>query len=224
MPMADLPPKPIPPKQFIEDWLPKAFAEAEVPPEAKEVDVQLGVKLDGDGGGEWVLHMQRGALRVAPGSREQAAFTFVQSVADWRGALWEGRGGAIGRQAVAMFKPGAQAAAARPGQMGAGPPSPAALAEMQKLNGMIRMEVTGAEGGDWSVAFKIGPGPIPEQATTTITMSAADAEALERGELDPMQAFMSGRMRVAGDMTLMMQMQAIQMQVAAAQAAQKGSA
>jgi len=39
-----------------------------------------------------------------------------------------------------------------------------------------------------------------------------------------MQAFMSGRMRVAGDMTLMMQMQAIQMQVAAQQAAQKGSA
>jgi hypothetical protein len=166
--------------------------------------------------------MQRGELRVAPGSREQAAFTFVQSVTDWRGALWEGRGGAIGRQAVAMFKPGAQAAAARPGQMGAGPPSPAALAEMQKLNGMIRMEVTGAEGGDWSVAFKIGPGPIPEQATTTISMSAADAEALERGELDPMQAFMSGRMRVAGDMTLMMQMQAIQMQVAAQQA-QRGN-
>jgi putative sterol carrier protein len=68
------------------------------------------------------------------------------------------------------------------------------------------------------VACKIGPGPIPEQATTTISSSAADAEALERGELDPMQAFMSGRMRVAGDMTLMMQMQAIQMQVAAARA------
>jgi len=220
--MAELPASPIPPKQFIEEWLPRAFAEAEVPPEAREVDVQLGVYLHGDEGGEWVLHMQRGELRVAPGSRDQAAFTFVQSVVDWRGALWEGRGGAIGRQAVAMFKPGAPAAAARPGQMGAGPPSPAALAEMQKLNGMIRMEVTGAEGGDWSVAFKIGPGPIPEQATTTISMSAADAEALERGELDPMQAFMSGRMRVAGDMTLMMQMQAIQMQVAAQQA-QRGN-
>jgi hypothetical protein len=220
--MAELPPSPIPPKQFLEQWLPKAFAESEAPPEAQEIDVQLGVHLHGDGGGEWVLHMQRGSLRVASGSREQAAFTFVQSVEDWRGALWEGRGGAIGRQAVAMFKPGTPAAAARPGQMGAGPPSPAALVEMQKLNGMIRMEVTGAEGGDWSVAFKIGPGPIPEQATTTISMSAADAEALERGELDPMQAFMSGRMRVAGDMTLMMQMQAIQMQVAAAQA-QRGN-
>jgi putative sterol carrier protein len=44
---------------------------------------------------------------------------------------------------------------------------------------------------------------------------------MDRGELDPMQAFMSGKLRVAGDMTLMMQMQAIQMQVAAAEAAKK---
>jgi hypothetical protein len=217
--MADFPASPIPPKQYLEDWLPRAFAEADVPAEARSVDVQLGVRLEGEGGGEWVLHMQAGQLKVSSTSRDQAAFTFVQSVVDWRGALWEGRGGAIGRQSLALFKPGAEPAAQpRPGQMGAGPPSPAALAEMQKLNGMIRMEVTGAEGGDWAVAFKIGPGPIPEQPTTTISMSAADAEALERGELDPMQAFMSGRMRVAGDMTLMMQMQAIQMQVAAQQA------
>ncbi len=223
--MAEFPASPLPPKQFLEEWLPRAFAEAPVPPEARDVDVQLGVQLVGEGGGEWLFVLREGRLEVRPASRDQAAFTFVQTVADWRGALWEGRGGAIGRQSLSLFKPGAQSEQpARPGQMGAGPPSPAALVEMQKLNGMIRMEVTGAEGGDWAVAFKVGPGPIPEQPTTTITMSAADAEAMERGELDPMQAFMSGRMRVAGDMTLMMQMQAIQMQVAAQQAAQKGSA
>jgi hypothetical protein len=214
--MAEFPASPLPPKQFLEDWLPRAFAEAEVPAEARDVEVQLGLLLTGDGGGEWVFRLAGGRLEVTPATRDQAAFTFVQSVDDWRGALWEGRGGAIGRQSLSLFKPGAAAAApARPGQMGAGPPSPAALAEMQKLNGMIRMEVTGAEGGDWAVAFKLGPGPIPEQPTTTISIAAADAEAMERGELDPMQAFMSGRMRVAGDMTLMMQMQAIQMQVAA---------
>jgi putative sterol carrier protein len=74
------------------------------------------------------------------------------------------------------------------------------------------------------VAFKLGPGPIPEQPTTTVSIASADADAMDRGELDPMQAFMSGKLRVAGDMGLMMQMQAIQMQVAAAQAAQKGTA
>jgi hypothetical protein len=36
-----------------------------------------------------------------------------------------------------------------------------------------------------------------------------------------MTAFMSGRMRVEGDMTLMLQVQAVQMQVAAASAAAK---
>ncbi len=62
--------------------------------------------------------------------------------------------------------------------------------------------------------FSLGP-------TTTVSVSAADAAALERGELDPMQAFMAGRIQVAGDMTLLMQMQAIQMQAAAMAQAKK---
>jgi putative sterol carrier protein len=49
-------------------------------------------------------------------------------------------------------------------------------------------------------------------------VTAEDAAALERGELDPMQAFMSGRIQIAGDMTLLMQMQAIQMQAQASKA------
>ena len=57
--------------------------------------------------------------------------------------------------------------------------------------------------------------------TTTLTLSEADAAAIGRGELDPMTAFMSGRMRVEGDMTLMLQVQAVQMQVAAASATPK---
>jgi len=222
--MAEFPPSPLPPKQFLEEWLPRAFADADLPPEARSAEVTLGLALLGPDGGEWLFEMKDGRLAVRPGSRDGAAFTVVQSVDDWRGALWEGRGGAIGRQSLSLFKPGARAEApARPGAMGAGPPSPAALAEMRKLDGMIRMEVTGAEGGDWAVAFKLGPGPIPAQPTTTISVTAADAEAMDRGELDPMQAFMSGKLRVAGDMTLMMQMQAIQMQVAAAEAAKKSA-
>ena len=55
--------------------------------------------------------------------------------------------------------------------------------------------------------------------TATVTITAEDAAAMESGELNPMEAFMAGRIQVAGDMTLMMQMQAISMQ-AAAQAAQ----
>jgi len=217
--MAEFPASPLSPAEFLEQWLPRAFAEADIPDEARNVDLQVGVCLHGDAGGEWVFEVTAGVLAVLPGSRDECAFTFVQTVDDWRGALWEGRGGAIGRQSVALFKPGSQPAAAAPGQMGPGPPNAAALEEMRKLDGVIRMCVTGAEGGDWAVGFKLGPGPIPEEPTTIVSITAEDAAALESGELDPMQAFMGGKLQVQGDMTLMMQMQAIQMQAAAAAAA-----
>lgn len=222
--MADFPAKPVAPSEFFESFLPQAFAEAEIPAEMKEVELQLGVHLAGEGGGEWLFEIKDGKLRVAQGSRNDAAFSIVQSVEDWRGALWEGRGGAIGQQASAMFRPGglSSAQAAAPGGMG-GAPSPAALQQMRALNGMIRMTVTGAQGGDWSVAFKLGPGDVPAEPTTTVTISSDDAAAMQAGTLNPMQAFMEGRIQVGGDMTLMMQMQAIQMQ-AAAQAAAKPKA
>ena len=207
--MSQLPPPGTPAKEFFERFVPKAFADNPLPEDAKQVDVTLGVRLEGEGGGEWRFHLKQGELRVAPGATEDAAFTVIQSVADWRGALWEGRGGAFGRQSQALFQPGA-------GAGGGGAIAPSALAQLQALRGVIKMVVTGDKGGDWSVAFKLGPGPVPEQPTTTVSVSADDAAALERGELDPMQAFMAGRIQVAGDMTLLMQMQAIQMQAAAA--------
>ena len=83
------------------------------------------------------------------------------------------------------------------------------------------MVVSGEEGGDWKVDFKLGPGAIPAEPTTTITVTAADAAAMDRGELDPMQAFMSGRIQITGDMTLLMQMQAILMQAQALAAVQE---
>jgi putative sterol carrier protein len=213
--MADFPESPISPAEFFERFLPRAFAEGDLPHEVRRVEVTLGVQLDGHGGGEWVFELREGELAVESGSRAEADFTVVQSVEDWRGALWEGRGGAIGKQAASLFRPGPRPAV---GALGAAP-SPAALGRLQGLDGLIRMIVSGGEGGDWQVGFKLGPGPIPEDATTTVTISAADADALERGELNPLEAFMAGRIQIAGDLALMMQMQAIQMQAAAEVAA-----
>ena len=212
--MSQLPPPGTSPAEFFERVIPRMFQSNPPPDEARQLDVKLGVRLEGEGGGEWSYHLKGGELSVSRGSTEDSAFTLVQSVADWRGALWEGRGGAFGKQSQALFTPGGGAAG--PGAM-----APAALQQLQMLRGLIRMVVTGGPGGDWAVGFKLGPGPIPDPPTTTVTVAAADAEAMERGELDPMQAFMSGRIQIAGDMTLLMQMQAIQMQAQAMAAAQK---
>jgi putative sterol carrier protein len=72
--------------------------------------------------------------------------------------------------------------------------------------------VAGGAAGDWRVDFKLGPGAIPESPTTTVSIHAEDADQMQRGELNPMDAFMAGRIQLAGDLTLVMQLQAAQMQ------------
>jgi putative sterol carrier protein len=211
------PPAPVPPSSFFSDFLPKAFAEAGLPPGSENLDLKLGIELTGPGGGEWVFEVEGRALRVREAPRDATAFTVRQSVADWRGALWGGRGGAVARQAMSIFRPGEPPV---PGPAGlAGPPSPAALALLGAARGSLRLVVAGGSGGDWQVEFKLGPGKIPGTPTTTVTIQAEDADRMERGELNPMEAFMAGRIQVTGDMALLMQLQAAQMQATMAAAA-----
>src|SRR5262245_31496353 len=211
------PPSPVPPSRFFSDFLPKAFAEAGLPPGSENLGLKLGIELTGPGGGQWVFEVEGGTLRVREAPRDATAFTVRQSVADWRGALWEGRGGPVARQAMAIFRPGEPPT---PGPAGlAGPPGPAALALLGGARGSLRLVVAGGPGGDWQVEFKLGPGEIPEAPTTTVTIQAEDADRMERGELNPMEAFMAGRIQVAGDMALLMQLQAAQMQASLAAAA-----
>lgn len=224
--MSAFPDAPIAPHEFMESVLPEALEAARLPEGADDLAVKLGVRLEGDEGGEWLLEIGGGRVRVEPGSRADAAFTYVQSVEDWRGALWEGRGGAIGRAAAGLFRPDARSGAG-PGARGLGAvPSPAALEAMRALSGMVRIMVRDGEDADasgtWRLDLVLGRGEIPAEPTTTVHVSAEDAEAMERGELDPMHAFMAGRIRVEGDMTLMLQMQAAQLQAAGARAGGSG--
>ena len=206
--MVAFPTEPVSAREFFEEVLPEDFAAMELPEGAQENAVKLGVQLDGEGGGEWLFSLIDEQLQVEPGSRADAAFSLVQSVEDWRGALWERRGGAIGRQAGNLFRPGAISSDAAP--------KPELLAPLQQLDGLIRLVVEGGEGGDWSLGLKLGPGEIPSEASATVSVSADDAAAMESGELDPMQAFMTGRIQVSGDMALVMQFQLILMQAASA--------
>jgi SCP-2 sterol transfer family protein len=212
--MAEFPSAPIKPSEFFESFLPTAFSEAGLRETLGALDLPLGVRLEGRGGGEWLLRLDGDRLRVEPGSRSSAAFTVVQSVEDWRGALWEGRGGAIGRQAAGVFRPDG-GASSRLAELIA--PSAAALAQMQGLSGLVRVSITDGAGGDWSLGVKLGPGEIPSEPTTTVSLHAEDADAMVRGDLNPLEAFMGGRIQIAGDLTLLMQIQAIQMQAANAQ-------
>ncbi|MCL4297902.1 MAG: SCP2 sterol-binding domain-containing protein [Anaerolineae bacterium] len=76
------------------------------------------------------------------------------------------------------------------------------------LNATIQLELTGEGGGDW--VLKIASGTIavtPGRTSTpnlTLTMAATDYIALSRGEANPVNLFMAGKIKLQGDMTLAM--------------------
>jgi hypothetical protein len=210
--MPEFPRSPVSPAELLESYLPAALEAAPGTERIGDVSVALGVQLVGEGGGEWVLDLQGGAARVRSGSRAQAAFSYVQTVEDWRGALWEGRGGAVGRGAAALFRPGAAEVEAAFGMVGPG--IPAALQALGTVRGLLHVVVSD-NGGEWRVGLQLGPGEIPAAPTTEVCVSAADADSMLAGDLKPIEAFMAGRIRVLGDMGLVFQIQAAQMQAAA---------
>jgi len=76
----------------------------------------------------------------------------------------------------------------------------------QGLDAVFQFDITGNEGGMWNVSVKDGVCEVQEgthvSPTVTLTLSAEDWLAMVNKELNPMQAFMSGQLRVSGDMML----------------------
>ncbi len=67
-------------------------------------------------------------------------------------------------------------------------------------------------GGDGAIMLDGAGEKVSEDdgaADTTIKMSWADWEAMTRGELDGMTAFMTGKLKVEGDMSNAMQLQGV---------------
>src|SRR5689334_12731981 len=76
------------------------------------------------------------------------------------------------------------------------------------LNKIIQWNITGEEPGVWAFHIVDGTGHlIPggvEKPDTTFTVKSKDWLAIAEGRLDSMKAFMTGKLKVTGDMTLAM--------------------
>ena len=78
----------------------------------------------------------------------------------------------------------------------------------KKANGVFQFNITkgpGGKGATWTVDAKGGncvKPSAPPKADCTITISDADFVAMSTGKLNGMQAFMSGKMKIKGNMAL----------------------
>ena len=87
-------------------------------------------------------------------------------------------------------------------------------ADMEKLKGMdatILFNISGQDPGVWTVEVHDGEVAVEEgkvgSPQVTVEAASEDLVALIKGDLNPMAAFMQGRLKVKGDMSLAMKMQ-----------------
>jgi len=155
------------------------------------------IVIEGDGGGTWHLNVNKGEMTVSA----EAAFPPVMTVYqprgyfDWAASMAADSG---------LFGPGARG---NQGEL-----TKSRLDRLKMLKGLLQFTFTQLpDEGEQSFCIHFGEGERPAAAQTVLTMKAEDAQKLARGELNPQMAFMSGVIKVTGDMALAMQFGAAMM-------------
>lgn len=82
-----------------------------------------------------------------------------------------------------------------------------------KINALYQFNISGPEGGSWSVDCTAPGGKITagtaSSARCTVAATDKDFLSIVNGKLNPQMAFMSGKLRIQGDMGLAMKLQQI---------------
>lgn len=81
------------------------------------------------------------------------------------------------------------------------------------VNATIQFNLSGENGGQWYVTIKDGQATVTEgtapSANMTMSMAAQDYVDMTLGKLNGQMAFMSGKLKISGDMGLAMKMQTL---------------
>jgi putative sterol carrier protein len=81
------------------------------------------------------------------------------------------------------------------------------------MNATIQFNLSGDNGGQWYTTIKDGKADVQKGTASspnmTLSMSAQDYVDMIMGKLNGQMAFMSGKLKISGDMGLAMKMQSL---------------
>ncbi len=82
------------------------------------------------------------------------------------------------------------------------------------IDAVVHFKLTGAEAGEWNAVIKNGTCEVAQglphfRPTVTVSADSGDLVKIYEGQLDASQAYMSGRVKVSGDMAAAMQILAL---------------
>lgn len=85
-------------------------------------------------------------------------------------------------------------------------------AQAQGTDVIVQLHLTGEGGGDWFIRIRDGqlkvvPGVAAETPDLTVTVNTADYLALLNGEMDPLKAYLRGKVKVQGEVKLVYRLQ-----------------
>jgi putative sterol carrier protein len=180
-------PSDVSPAMFFEQLMPAGF-QAQVEqglPTPKDYAIQY--KLTGDGGGDWHVSIKDGKMSVTKGEAE-SHLTISIATSDWKDAVFGRNGGDI-----ALLLP-----QAKPGR-------PDGSEAAKRLRGTMAVELA-RDGEPFRMEMSFGNTPSPR---VTVKSKITDYVGIQQGKLNGQEAFMTGRVRVDGDLAFLMQVVAV---------------
>jgi hypothetical protein len=159
--------------------------------ERMTAQASVRVIVEGEGGGTWHLNVNGGEMTVTSEPAFPPIMTIYQprSYFDWAVTM-AGDAGLLGPSA----------------RNNQGELTRSRIERLKMLKGLIQFTFTHLpDGSEQSFFLQLGEGERPATPQTVLSIKAEDAQKMARGEINPQVAFMSGIIKVTGDMALAMQ-------------------